>query len=117
MKYKHLFRIILKTTGLVVVAVNMLQLALAALQFAEPSRASNWIDMGLWHLINAMSGLLVLMSANWITEKSIPGSRPYCGKCGRDLSGVQGRCPDCLMPFTIEAVRPSALCADQGGRG
>ena len=115
MKYKTLFRLLLKLLGVCfLVEGGSFSVVLGA------AMAVSWLESGMlgspgvplpWllaYLAQMGIGLYLFLGAEWIVNRAIPGNRPYCPECAYDLSGAAGgRCPECGTPFRPEDVRPA----------
>ncbi len=100
MKYKTLFRMLLKAIGVWV----SIQGAAGAVTSA------GYVFMGvgnpvfLFHSIASLGqigiGLYLFFGGKWIADKAMPGNRPYCHECGYDLTNAAGSvCAECGTPF------------------
>lgn len=106
MKYKTLFRVLLKVIGVWLVveglaAVSWLMTTIlgqdagAALVMWAGQIAHASVELGL--------GLYLFFGGQWIADLAIPGNRPYCHECGYDLSKVTREiCPECGTTFRRE---------------
>ena len=109
MKYKTLFRMLLKAIGVwVVVAgingtVGQLGYALYVLTDASArSMGGNWLFVFnvLAPALQIGLGLYLFFGGKWIVDKAIPSNRPYCHECGYDLTNAAGNvCSECGTPF------------------
>ena len=113
MKYKTLFRVLLKVLGVyfVVNGANNAALQVAyALTVGPPVFDWSFAAVAPAYLVSVALGLYLFFGARWVVDKAIPGNRPYCQECGYDLTGAaQERCPECGTPFKREDVRPATL--------
>lgn len=116
MKYKTLFRVLLKLIGI----WFALQGAMGVIhQSAIPiAGAISGIRFGgdfVLHVSTIVSfapqvgiGLYLFFGGEWIVNLAIPNNRPYCQECGYDLSHAEKeRCPECGTPFRLEDVNPA----------
>jgi hypothetical protein len=108
MKYKTLFRLLLKYLGVSMFVTGlsslMMQIANITFYFTSPGiiGVQRWI-----FVINVFSpligmgiGLYLFFGGKWIADKAIPGNRPYCHECGYDLTNAAGNvCTECGTPF------------------
>ncbi len=110
MKYKTLFRILLKAIGVWLFCEGMGPFVMPmvwVLGFALRPEAvtRGWGD---WtYIINSLPpaikvalGLYLFFGGRWIADLAVPGNRPYCHECGYDLTGLKSaHCPECGTPF------------------
>ena len=109
MKYKTLFRVLLKVIG-VWVSVNAIssmtgQIGFIGYSLTNPAlRASGqaWYTVmsAVSPLVQLGLGAYLFFGGQWIADKAIPGNRPYCHECGYDLTNAAGNlCSECGTPF------------------
>jgi hypothetical protein len=104
MKYKTLFRVLLKLIGVWVFIYGLMQGAAEVrfLPFVFDDEWGNpWESTRLIAAALGMAlGLYLFLGGEWIVNQAIPGNRPYCHECGYDLSKVTGpECPECGTAF------------------
>ncbi|MHC4107336.1 MAG: hypothetical protein ACYSTY_04535 [Planctomycetota bacterium] len=110
MKYKTLFRLVMKALGVVFIGLALPGLVggigqLAMYVASNPGFPGGWPPPGWWwqvalsslgHVVQLALGLYLLLGGTWIVDKAIPSNRPYCPECGYDLSTRTGdHCPEC----------------------
>ena len=113
-KYKTLFRVILKLIGVYLclqATVSFFSLAASMLlRNMTQNVPLRWTQLTpglIGFAIRGACGLYLFLGGNWIVNLAIPGNRPYCPECGYDLSGAPGkRCPECGTPINWDEVRP-----------
>ena len=100
MKYKTLFRVLLKVVGVAVFVEGIGSLFM--------HMAYIFMDVGGFYFIFGAAGALAQMciglylffGGQWLADKAIPGNRPYCHECGYDLTNAAGTlCSECGTPF------------------
>ena len=115
MKYKTLFRVLLKAVGVLLFVQGLHQFLqqvfgiVYALANQRVGLGSPWWAVGGLVAGAAQSaiGLYLFFGGKWVADKAIPGNRPYCHECGYDLTGLlRNRCPECDTPFDPQEVRP-----------
>jgi hypothetical protein len=109
MKYKTLFRVLLKLVGVYFTALGLCTIAgqvlnligMLSYRAAVPSSQLTWYVLSFLSPALEMGvGLYLFLGGKWIADKAIPGNRPYCHECGYDLSGAVGSvCNECGTPF------------------
>lgn len=116
MKYKTLFRLMLKAIGVwlffdgvswfLMYAPSMIAMLADRLPMGA-SVSWEYVLMPMGPLIKVGAGVYLFFGGARIVDKAVPGNRPYCPECAYDLSGaVSNRCPECGTPFRPEDVRP-----------
>jgi hypothetical protein len=111
MKYKTLFRVLLKILGLYftvqglcfLFAQSAYIIQILTLPFrSEFSRVQLTYQIAVYfacHIFEFAVGLYFFFGGKWIVNKAIPGNRPYCHECGYDLTqNSSGLCPECGTP-------------------
>jgi hypothetical protein len=110
MKYKTLFRLLLKAIGVWLLISSGSQLIAYGLYTVF--NPSAWGGNEFWRYVQLLSpalevaaGLYLFFGGRWIADKAIPGNRPYCPQCGYDLTGAAGtRCNECGTPFNAADI-------------
>ena len=105
MKYKTLFRLLLKMAGIWIIIEGFSSLlgsaaGLVSSLFRDPQLRSVWLQGYLANMVQPALqiglGAYLFFAGGWVVNKAIPGNRPYCPECGYDLTGVTAnRCPEC----------------------
>ena len=100
MKYKTLFRVLLKVVG-VGVFVQGIGTLFMYMTYIFMEVGSFYFIFGLTGALAQMGiGLYLFFGGKWIADKAIPGNRPYCHECGYDLTNAAGNlCSECGTPF------------------
>ena len=125
MKYKTLFRIVVKLIGVYLVATALASAATYAVNLvAQYSRQGanfawttySWIPWA-GPCIRSALGLYLFFGGEWIINLAIPANRPSCPECGYDLSGSpKGRCPECGTPSQSDDLFSTKPEADTEAR-
>ena len=102
MRYKTLFRLLLKFLGVWLTIQGLAHLVFFAI--FHPNE-----DIRIGALLSAfvliIAGVYLFFGGRWIADKAIPGNRPYCYGCGYDLSNYVGeRCPECGTPVSTDQM-------------
>lgn len=125
MKYKTLFRLMLKIIGVWIFAEGAQSSVtlMAAIGYTYSQSPFLSVSSVAWYqivqsagtLLYAAFGVYLFFGGKWIVDKAIPSNRPYCHECGYDLTAAaQHHCPECGTPFRPEDVMPrSAATTDQ----
>ena len=109
MKYKTLFRMLLKAIG-VLAFVEGVSSTFMSIGYAFMGAAGAYAIFGIAGALAKMAiGLYLFFGGKWIADKAIPGNRPYCHECGYDLTSAAGNlCSECGTPFEPAAEVSSA---------
>ena len=109
MRYKTLFRVLLKVLGVWLIFQGLLQVIQSSLQIlvywleTTPLGVMSvfqWVVWPIYGVIELLFGLYLFFGGSWIADKAIPGNRPYCHECGYDLRSATGPdCPECGTPL------------------
>ena len=109
MKYKTLFRMLLKLIGVWVFleGIGGILGQFGYLAFVMTNPAARSTGQSWFYVINMVMplaqlglGLYLFFGGKWIADKAIPGNRPYCHECGYDLTNAAGNlCTECGTPF------------------
>jgi hypothetical protein len=117
MRYKTLFRVLVKVIGVALLAMATVTAAQSLptilAELIDPQLgamfgvgASRWYQFRtLWapplctFLVEAGLGLYLLLGGKWLANIAIPSNRPYCGECGYELTkALSTTCPECGAP-------------------
>ena len=119
MKYRTLFRLLLKVVGVLIIANDipaLLYCIRAILELFTGTRSTGCgCATGIGGLLLNMIptvlqvavGLYLFFDGEWLVNKAIPRNPPFCFECGRDLTGLEGHCPGCGTPFGPEDAQPA----------
>src|SRR5262245_16079996 len=102
MRYKTLFRVLLKLLGVYFVItglaqfVTTLEVLRQLLSRGAPGtiswQATNLIGPG----IEMLCGTYLFFWGRRLVDLAVPANRPYCPECGYELTGATGDvCPEC----------------------
>jgi len=109
MKYKTLFRLVLKVFGVFylaqgVIGISESLIGVVGYMVSPPPPTSMPFAFDPWNfvytlarpMVMAGAGAYLFLGGKWIVDKAIPSNRPYCPECAYDLTGLVGnRCPEC----------------------
>lgn len=102
MKYKELFRLLLKALGVFLVIQGLAGLAPEVTSIirrtieGEDSSVITRISRYIDNLIGIALGLYFFFGGKWILNKAIPPNRSYCHECGYELCNQTNNCcPEC----------------------
>ena len=107
MKYKTLFRLLIKVIGVWLFAEGVLALFGSIIQYVSYFSQSTSARPFWWIIVIPAQGLArvglgayLFFGGRWIVDKAIPSNRPYCHECGYELSYAESnRCPECGTEF------------------
>jgi hypothetical protein len=101
MKYKTLFRLLLKFLGVWIFALAIPELINGVITLVFTFSSRNWFLGGsiVAPPIQMAIGAYFFWGGRWIVDKAIPSNRPYCNECGYELTGnTSNKCPECGTP-------------------
>ena len=107
MRYKTLFRLLIKALGVWFLAEGLVSLVSAVGQAigVYTSRGASMPEWWLWvgflkPLAQIGIGTYLFYGGRWFVDRAIPGNKPYCHECGYELTHVSSnRCPECGTEF------------------
>jgi len=101
MRYKTLFRVLLKVLGVYLVVTGSGSIFYFITGIVFDIYGSSGITRSLWPfglpgLFSLAIGLYLFFGGKWIADLAIPSNRPYCAECGYDIGHSPGdTCPEC----------------------
>lgn len=119
MKYRTLFRLLLKVVGVLIVANHISALlypirAVLGVWTGNRSTGCGCVPGigGLLYdiiptVLQVAVGLYLFFDGEWLVNKAIPRNPPFCFECGHDLTGLEGHCPGCDTPFGPGDAQPA----------
>lgn len=115
MKYKTLFRLLLKLFGIVLLGEALPYVGFGVVDLLPGWRLGSAGAAGMqYSFTNLVTGsmmfgasLYLFFGGKWVADLAIPGNRPYCPECGYDLTGAtEWRCPECGTAFSSKDISP-----------
>jgi len=112
MKYKTLFRLLIKflgvwmcTYGLCAFFRDLIYVGL----FYSSNHALAGLNLyeRLYPIFEIAAGCYLFFDGRWIVDKAIPANHPYCPECAYDLMhNTSARCPECgtVIPNITDAL-------------
>jgi len=112
MRYKTLFRVMLKFLGVWLTANGIVGMVgtitnVVTYTWLRPTGGyPYWL--GIVRDVTGIGiGLYLFFGGKRIADLAIPGNRPYCHECGYDLTGAAGDvCNECGTPFRAPSPPP-----------
>jgi hypothetical protein len=110
MRYKTLFRVLLKAIGVLLVGQAFPRVVDHALllMYMVAEGDADWQEILFYPvmyglgtstggtLVQLVLGLYLFFGGKWLTNLAIPDNRSYCAACGYQLTGREGvNCPHC----------------------
>ena len=118
MRYKTLFRLALRWTGVFMIAGALPAVLWHGVWFVfmllgfRGAQAFAWRFLNiefLEPLLQVGVGAYLLFAGRWIVNLAVPSNRPYCPECGYELTGLpaEGVCPECGTAFKHRFQTPA----------
>ena len=110
MRYKTLFRLLIKFFGVFLICEAIRGIACQLFEWGVNRTLQHYQIEYSWYpvidgVVGIAIGLYLFLGGKWIVDKAIPSNRPYCHECGYDLTGAVGNiCNECGTPFRGEAA-------------
>ena len=101
MRYKTLFRVLLKVLGVYLVVTGLGSIfyfitGIVSDMFGSGGFPSSLWPFGLPGMLSLAIGLYLFFGGKWIADLAIPSNRPYCADCGYDIGRSPGDiCQEC----------------------